>query len=420
MKNIVGVMGLLFLLPLSIQAQSFVSGSTGADGALNVTAGGFTIIQLPESGVLNYTTVNIAANTYVRFRRNSRNTPVIMLAQGNVIIAGIIDVSAGSDPDPIGTNRTPGPGGFYGGNIGQPGFGPGGGQPTTGNDFGRWVGHLSLVPIIGGSGGGGSNGCAGGGGGGAIVIASSTTISLGGSGAYINASGGGSPCSSTNRGSGGAIRLVANNINIWGALYAYSGANNPGAIRLEAPTGALTFTGTADPPAVLSTINPTIIPGNQTNLNIVSIGGYPVPPFSGQRFDTADVLLPNQLSDPISVIVQASNIPVGTQVNITFSGSPGATFTPGTLQGTDSSSTATLTISNITRNQVTYLFVSATFDLPANLRPKGTSASGTEQVSKVRIESAPGKKPKYVFLARDGKEINSKNVSKEVLQYFGQ
>lgn len=157
-------------------AQSFSSGSTGADGALDLTSGD-KALQLPDSGILNYTTINIPAERTLSFINNLQNTPVIMLAQGAVNISGTIQVSPNEQsPDP-------GPGGFYGGSPGQGGFGPAGGQPS-GPLNGSWVGPLSLVPIIGGSGGAGtlSTVCgrtsSGGGGGGALVIASSASVTV--------------------------------------------------------------------------------------------------------------------------------------------------------------------------------------------------------------------------------------------------
>ena len=76
-----------------VEAQTFNSGSTGADGVLDLTAGDRQV-QLPESGVLNYTTINIPAQRTLTFKSNLANTPVTMLAQGNVTIAGTVDVSA--------------------------------------------------------------------------------------------------------------------------------------------------------------------------------------------------------------------------------------------------------------------------------------------------------------------------------------
>ena len=196
-----------------------------------------------------------------------------------------------------------GPGGFYGGSPNRPGFGPGGGQPAPNFTEARWVGPLSLVPIVGGSGGSGgcgTTGCFNGeGGGGAIVIASSTAMLLSGS-SIITANGG------YNSGSGGAIRLVANSLNVSGFLTARRGNPNTGGfgvIRFEAPSDSLIFAGTSTPAAVLSPINPVIFPTASPSLIITSVGGYAVPSYAGSRFDTVDLLLPNQLQDPILSLI---------------------------------------------------------------------------------------------------------------------
>ena len=265
-----------------------------------------------------------------------------MLATGAVNIAGFIDVGGGGS--------VPGTGGFYGGDPGLPGLGPGGGQP---GQAGQWVGPLSLVPIIGGSGGGGSLGCPrGGGGGGAIAIASSTIITVFGL-SRIDA-GGGHPPNPCPAGSDGAVRLVANSINVSGYI---AGA----VVRLEAPLGQVSYTGLGTPP-VISTVNPVITPTRPPSITIVSIGGYPVPSYSGSSFSTIDLLLPTQLQDPIPVVIQGTNVPVGSPVAINFSGSPSATSTTANLAGTNATSTATVYVSSLNRSTVTFLFVSATFD----------------------------------------------------------
>ena len=74
-------------------AFAFNSGSTGADGALATTVGTMEV-QVPESGVLNYTSVNIAAGTTLKFKKNRLNTPVYMLVSGNVTIAGTLTSGA--------------------------------------------------------------------------------------------------------------------------------------------------------------------------------------------------------------------------------------------------------------------------------------------------------------------------------------
>src|SRR3989454_1489930 len=119
----------------------FNSGSTGADGALSPSTN--LTLTLPATGVFNFTTVNIPGGVILRFTRNAANTPVTILAQGDVIIAGTMDVSgsAGGTGSLTGTLLGPnggagGPGGFDGGTgangvistTGGAGLGPGGGN----------------------------------------------------------------------------------------------------------------------------------------------------------------------------------------------------------------------------------------------------------------------------------------------------
>jgi hypothetical protein len=217
------------------------------------------------------------------------------------------------------------------------------------------------VPIIGGSGGGGYN--TGYPGGGAIVIASSGSLTLTG---QIVANGQ-SFFNFSAAGSGGAIRLVANSVTVSGSLQALSGFGDPassGLIRIEGPSGQVSYTGSSRPAVVLSTINGSILPAAIPSLTIVSVGGYPVPAYSGQRLDTVDLILPMQLPDPISVVVAASNIPVGTQIGINFGTANAATVIPGTLSGSLLSSSTSLQLSGLNRSQLAYLFVYANFTVP--------------------------------------------------------
>jgi hypothetical protein len=428
MRKIILLFFPILSLAATTHAQTFSSGSTGADGALDLSTSGCSniapnvcVVQLPESGVLNYTTVSIPSGKLLVFKRNYRNTPVYMLAQSNVDIAGDVYVSGGNLGFSSGCNtsscegRVPGPGGFYGGMPGQAGFGPGGGagDPNVAGGNGQWVGSLSLVPVIGGSGGGGGGGL-GGGGGGAIVIASSTSITFKSGRIFAD----GSRVNLGSFGAGGAIRLVANSITVTQGFLSACGGPNCGVIRLEAPAGALTFNGIANPPAGLFPINPIVIASALPVLTFVSIGGFPVPSYAGQRFDTYDMLLPNQLTDPISVVVQANNIPVGTQVTVGFvNGSPNGTSTPGTLAGTFESSSATASISNLNRTAVTYLLATATFDPPMSamkFNPKGQN-----RVAKIRVIASPGAKPKFVFLRSNGTEVNQAKLSKRFLEELG-
>jgi hypothetical protein len=255
----------------SVLAQGFSSGSTGSDGALVVTSN--IVLNMPDDGVFNFTTVDIAASGTLTFNPNGRNTPVYMLATGDIHVAGNIDVS-GKIGAP-GLRGEGGPGGFAGGmpavdpsppGAGQgPGAGLGGmfegggggdavtlaGRAAYGTrpasphaKDGAVYGSPLLIPLLGGSGGGGTTGVAGvvtplggGGGGGAILLASSTEVDIVAPGG-IYALGGQLYADSVQGGSGGAIRIVApvvagdGTLDVDGGGYYHRGG--VGRIRIDA------------------------------------------------------------------------------------------------------------------------------------------------------------------------------------------
>ena len=111
---------LAVITPGPVSAQTFSSGSTGADGVFAPPAN--VTLAVPPSGVFNFTNVTIPSGVTVRFTRNAANTPVTILATGNITIAGTVDVSATSGGNVVngtflGSNAgIGGPGGFDGGN----------------------------------------------------------------------------------------------------------------------------------------------------------------------------------------------------------------------------------------------------------------------------------------------------------------
>lgn len=82
------LLGTILVGQPAVWAQAFSSGSTGALGALNATTN--QTITLPADGILNYTTITVAAGVTVQFTANTLNTPVTMLATGDVTINGTI------------------------------------------------------------------------------------------------------------------------------------------------------------------------------------------------------------------------------------------------------------------------------------------------------------------------------------------
>lgn len=442
------------LAPVSAMA-AFVSGSTGADGAFEPTAN--TVLQIPESGVFNYTTVTIPSGVTVTFKKNNQNTPVTILATGDVTVNGTINVNGSP-----GNNIIPGvggPGGFDGGqgaaasSTGKRGEGPGGGgggspcpvndpsggggggsfasSGSTGGSYSSYAGGTAgsvygnerILPTIGGSGGGGAGGLsvyvggAGGGGGGGIVIASSGTITVsgsvsanGGAGATLNnlnsyAGGGGG-------GSGGSIRLVANTIAGNGSISATGGGGGSnywtpggtggvGRIRLEA-SNVLRTTATTPP---MSLGYPyAVTPPNMPSLTITSIGGQDVPSVPKGAYGAPDVMLPFNTKNPISIVVSGANIPTGQTVTVKASPSVGAaTSASGALSGTDTSSSASVSL-NIATAYPSLITASVTFQVTA-LNGAGPIYAAGEKVEFVRVAANLGGESTVTYITASGKEV---------------
>ena len=160
---------------LPLHAQTFSSGSTGSLGALAPVSN--TTVILPADGILHYTTVTIPSGVTVTFQRNAANTPVTLLATGDVLITRILNLDGATGTGYASSGPTVyagglgGPGGYQGGqsgargptnNAGSAGQGPGGGAGSLttssyggGASYGAPSTFVSLLLLVGGSGGGG-------------------------------------------------------------------------------------------------------------------------------------------------------------------------------------------------------------------------------------------------------------------------
>ncbi|OGW55563.1 MAG: hypothetical protein A2Y81_05570 [Nitrospirae bacterium RBG_13_43_8] len=437
----------------SVIAGDFNSGSTGANGAFNPTTN--TELQLPSDGIFNFTTVNIPAGVTITFKKNASNTPVYILATGDVTVAGTINVNGANT-----TTNYPGkggPGGFDGGlggiTAGMPGgkgLGPGGGNPgaagTTGGGggggsfgtdgtngsgtaagtAGAIYGNERILPMIGGSGGGGGNfysgssttgGGGGGGGGGAILIASSGTINVIGT---ITANGGnaptgygyGAPFGGGAGGSGGAIKLIANTIAGNGtisAIFGYGtrygsspgGSGGNGSIRFEANT----VTRTASTTPVNTYSHPsTVFVANIPVLSITSIAGENVPENPSGTYGSPDMILPSATTNPVTVDISATNIPAGTTVTVTSVPEYGAsTSATGALSGTGELSTTSVQITISTSYQ-SIVKAQATFTIQTAMYYEG------EKIQKVMVASTMGKGSEVTYITETGKEIPAREL----------
>ncbi len=439
-------LSLAVLWTLPVSAQAFSSGSNGSLGAFNPTSN--PTVTLPEDGVLNYTTINIPSGVTVTFAPNAANTPVTMLATGDVTISGTISVN-GSDGTGFQTTgpvvapgALGGPGGFAGGqsgsrgatnNPGSAGQGPGGGNPLFTNygrvfvsagpgTYGAQSSFVTGLPTFGGSGGGGTNGTStntgfsGGGGGGAIVIASTTKITVSGT---IAANGGGGgffsnfgSCVSAGPGSGGAIRLVAPQITNNGSITATgpSGCSGitggVGLIRLEAVAFGSVHPTT--PPASISnalgpiTANSTPALINLPTITISSVGGIAAPATPTGSYTTADISLPTGTTNPVPVTLNVTNTPLNTTFTVKlipqFADPSTATCTNTTGTFTVSTCTANVTLPS---GFISVLNAFASFTLTASLFP----LIDGEPVEQVMLAANLGGPSTVMFRTKSGKEV---------------
>jgi hypothetical protein len=364
------------------EAQSFISGSDGSDQAFEASGPAGTVIVFDPSqfggsqvsaNVFNFTTITIAAGVTVRVPGKRFNGPLVWLAQGDVAIAGTLDLRGGPGHDATvnAFTRTPseaGPGGYAGGVGGSseqaplPGSGPGGGTVHySGNSGGpgTFSGNAFLVPLVGGSGGAGAReggstfGAGGGGGGGAILIASSGHITVNGA---INAVGGRGGLGALRvncggGGSGGAIRLVSNTITGTGSLNASGGAEGGGScggvvgstgrVRLEAydiPFTGSTI-GSVSHSAPFALLVPTTGP---PTARVIKINGLAV---SADPTTFPDVTI--NTTSAVPVVIETHNIPISATINLTILNQNGVgdtTIQAPPLGNCDGTNTCTTTV----------------------------------------------------------------------------
>lgn len=331
------------LLALPGAVAQFTSGSDGSDGPLVVSEN--ATLQVPEDGVFNFTTVDIASGKRLTLLPNANNTVVYFLSTLDQTYNGILDLNGLNGSDVVGGRG--GPGGHDGGNPGSAGTppgdgkGPGGGKggtgstsadgagsgghankSTTGNSLlhGAAYGSAVQLPPEGGSGGGGTTGSpgrGGGGGGGAITVASSTRVAVVGNG-QIAAIGGGSGGGSYNAGSGGGIRIVAPAVEGNGLVYAYGGGTGGGLGRIRVDTLDRSNLALRFNPVGNTTIGSMMVvrPDPMPRLDVIKAAGTDIAEGSGP----VQVILPFGADPNVSVTVQASNF--GAVVPITLALKP--------------------------------------------------------------------------------------------------
>lgn len=267
-----------------------------------------TPIDLPPNGVICVSSITCANTGVLKFKRNSENTPVYLLVEGDATLSGgcDIDVSGGDQVQRYGIGMdhvggVGGPGGSDGGScdftFANPvrageGIGPGGGgasvtgpagggaSPVTDGETGKTGGtypgaggvHYSQREhriMHGGSGGGcgspaaGTTAEAGGGGGGVLVLAVAGTMTFAHSTSYVIARGGNGGTYGGG-GGGGVVRIVANkitshatsntgwvNVTGGGTCESWGGCGGAGLIKIESPDASGSWINYSQPQTAL-------------------------------------------------------------------------------------------------------------------------------------------------------------------------
>lgn len=313
----------------------------------------------------------------------------------------------------------------------------GGGCSATGR-IAPSYGSASLVPLLGGSGGGGGSGAFffinddiekrqpgsdGGGGGGAMLLAASGFVVLNGN---ILARGGNAgdlivptfvnnvPRPSAGAGgSGGAVRIVATSlsgtggINVSGGLpgtrpntnFSLGGEGAYGRIRLEADS--LNFEGSLTPTAAFTTSQPrALFVTNLPTIRITSIAGTTIP-----AIPTQDVLFPSSVSNPVTIELAATNVPLGSTLDVTLLPDPGSSTVAlsSPLAGTLANSTATASVT-LPQGRST-LTASVNFTVAAANQMDYSNYAMGDPVEQIKVATTAEGKGETTFITISGKEF---------------
>jgi len=159
-------------------------------------------------------------------------------------------------------------------------------------------------------------------------------------------------------------------------------------------------------PATVSTgaVSPVTL-GNAPTLRIAAVAGVAAPAAPTASFASPDVVLPGTTTNPVTVTLAASNIPLGTTVTVTVKGLNGAASSTasGALGGTLASSTASASVT-IPTNEPSIISASATFTVAALGGPGPVIADG-EKVEQFPITASHGAGSHVALITRSGRTI---------------
>jgi hypothetical protein len=199
-------------------------------------------------------------------------------------------------------------------------------------------------------------------------------------------------------------------VNVGGGMignagFGFSGPGNgaAGFVRIEAfDTTSLSAIGNQ---ASVALPNPVTAP-NSPQLIIASVGGVSAPANPiGSHSGTPDIVLPANQANPVTVVVQASNIPVGTTVTVTALGptGPPVPTQTGPLTGTSAASSATTALT--LQPGTTVLTALASIDLTVSGLAATRPVVNGEYVNRIEVAAAFGGLSRITYVTSSGKRI---------------
>jgi hypothetical protein len=149
-----------------------------------------------------------------------------------------------------------------------------------------------------------------------------------------------------------------------------------------------------------------IAPPNLPSITISYVGGVSSPSNPKGSTTTPDILLPANTQNPVTIVVNAANVPVGTSVTVKILSSIGNTVNSGTatLSGADATSTtASVSLNLPAAGYPSLITVSTTYTAVAS--NGGPLYAEGEIVDKIRVDAAIGGGSKVTYITKSGKEI---------------
>jgi len=144
---------------------------------------------------------------------------------------------------------------------------------------------------------------------------------------------------------------------------------------------------------------------NMPQLRIASIGGVAAPALPNGSFHALpDIVVPTSQPNPVTVTIEASNIPLNTVVQLTLTPDSGArtTINSTPLAGSQSSSSATASVTLPTTG-IAVITATTTYDVVAAMG-KPLFIDG-ERIDRIEVAATFGGRSALTYITRSGKRI---------------